>query len=69
MTVRQEIHAYIDEISENKLIALKPLLFALADESIIIEHNLTDEERTLIAAGIAEYETNPRNFIPLDNIK
>jgi hypothetical protein len=69
MTVRQEIHAYIDDISESKLIALKPLLSALADESIIIERDLTEEERDIIAKGMLEYESNPEIFIPLDKIK
>jgi hypothetical protein len=69
MTVRQEIHAYIDDISENKLIALKPLLSALADESIIIERDLTEEERNIIAKGMLEYESTPDSFIPIDKIK
>ena len=69
MTVKQEILAYIDDIPESKLIALKPLLFALADESIVVESNLTDEERTLINAGMAEYEANPHSFVPLDKVK
>ena len=69
MTIRQELHNYIDDISENKLIALKPLLFALADESIIIENNLTDDEHILITQGMAEYEKNPGNFVSLENLK
>ena len=69
MTIRQEIQAYINDISESKLIALKPLLLALADESIIIEHDLTSNERSIITKGIAEYEANPNSFIPLENVK
>ena len=69
MTVRQEIHSYIDDIPESKLIVLKPLLFALADESIVIEYDLTNEERSLIAQGMAEHENNPDSFIPLDKVK
>jgi hypothetical protein len=69
MTIRQEIKNYIDDISESKLLALKPLLFALADESVIIERDLTAEERALIVQGMAEYESNPDSFIPLDSIK
>ena len=68
MTIRQEIHSYIDDISESKLIVLKPLLFALADESIVIESDLTGEERVLIAQGMAMYEADPSSFIPLDKI-
>ena len=69
MTVRQEIHSYIDDIPESKLLALKPLLFALADDTILIESNLTEEEQDLIASGMAEYEANPDNFIPLNMLK
>ena len=66
--LRKEIHTCIDEIPENKLIALKPLLFALADDSIVVERNLTNEERALVAVGMAEYESNPNSFVPLDMV-
>ncbi|MDR1159032.1 MAG: hypothetical protein LBK69_00155 [Syntrophomonadaceae bacterium] len=68
MTIRQEIHAFIDDIEESKLAALKPLLSILVDEAIVIETDLTEEERTLIAQGIEEYEKNPESFTPLDLI-
>ena len=66
MSVRQELHAYIDTISEGKLIALRPLLCALADESIVIETNLTDEERALVAKGMKDYKEAPGSFIRLN---
>ena len=66
--LRKELHTYIDDIPESKLIALKPLLFALADESIVIESNLTNEEYRLIVEGMAEYRANPNRFVPLENI-
>jgi len=68
MTIRQEIHSFIDEISESKLAALKPLLCALADESMVIETNLTDEERTIIAESMDDYSANPGTFIPLKRL-
>ena len=68
MTMRQEIHGYIEDISESKLIALKPLLFALANESVVIEWELTDEERALIKQGMVAYEKNPNSYIPLDKV-
>ena len=68
MTVRQEIHNYIDDISESKLLALKPLLFALVDESIVIEYDLTDVERLIITHGMKEFEDNSSSFISLDMI-
>ena len=69
MTIRQEIQAYINDISESKLIALKPLLLALTDESIVIEHDLTSDERSIINKGMAEYEANPNSFISLEKVK
>ena len=69
MTIRQEIYAYINDISESKLIALKPLLSALADESIVIERDLTEGERAIISRGMAEYEANPDSFISLEKVK
>jgi hypothetical protein len=68
MTLRQEIHTYIDDITENKLLALKPLLFALADDSIVIEKDLTDEERDIIIRGMADYDANPDSFVALSEI-
>ena len=69
MTLRQEIHTYIEDIPESKLIALKPLLIALVDEAIVIEQNLTDEERTLIVTDMMEYEHNHDSFVSLSRIK
>jgi hypothetical protein len=69
MTLRQEAHAYIDDISENKLEALRPLLSVLAEESVIIETDLTEEEQELIAEGMAEYAKNPESFVSLESIK
>jgi hypothetical protein len=68
MTLRQEIFACIDDIPESKLIALKPLLYALADDSIVIETDLTQKEREIIAEGMAEYRANPNSFVPLNEI-
>jgi len=68
MTIRQEIHNYVEDLSESKLMALKPLLYALLDDSIAIEQNLTDEERSLIARGAAAYEADPDSFVPLEKV-
>jgi hypothetical protein len=68
MSVRQELHTYIDDIEESKLEILKPLLCSMAEESTVIETGLTDEERELIAKGMEEYAANPQNFVPLESI-
>jgi len=59
---------FIDDLSESKLIALKPLLCALVDETVIIETNLTEDEKTNIAEGMAEFEKNPNHFISLKEL-
>ena len=70
MDVRQELHAYLDILPEAKLNVLKPLLSFLAydmpEDKIIIETDLTDEERAIIAQGMEEYARNPASFIPLE---
>jgi len=63
--LRKEIHNCIDDIPEGKLLALKPLLFALADDAIVVENNLTEEERLLVATGMNEYKRNPDSFVLL----
>jgi len=64
--IRQEILDYIDDISDSKLEALKPILTLLVDDTLIIETNLTDEEKAIIKAGREEYKSG--GFVPLDSI-
>jgi hypothetical protein len=45
-----------DSLPDSTLEALKPAPAMLADESIVIETNLTDEERKVIANGEEEYK-------------
>lgn len=64
--IRKEIHEYIDCLSENELAALKPILTLLVDEPLIIETDLTDEEKAIIAEGMEEYKKG--GFVPLETI-
>jgi hypothetical protein len=65
-TIRQEMHGFIDIMPERKLYALKSLFEVLNDdEPLIIETDLTDEERAIIAEGEAEYERDPSSFTSL----
>jgi len=66
--VLQEIHSYIDEMPESKLIALREFLRAFLDEPLIIETNLTDEEKAIIEASMKRYDEHPEEFTPLKNI-
>jgi len=64
--IRQEILDYINDIPDNKLEALKPLLTLLVDDMPIIETNLTDEEKAIIRKGREEYKKG--NFVSLDKL-
>jgi hypothetical protein len=66
--IRQELHAYIDVIPDRNLYALKPILSILAEPAYILETNLTDGEREIIAEGDKEFEEHPENFVTLDSI-
>ena len=64
--IRKEILEYIENISDSKLEALKPVLAVLADESIMIETDLTEEEKKIIAEGRKNYKKG--DYISLDSI-
>jgi len=78
--LRQELHKFIDIMPERKLSALKPLIFILMEEEyligmedipeseIAIETDLTDEERAIIARGVARYHEHPEEFVTLDSV-
>jgi hypothetical protein len=66
--IRQEVLDYIDNISDSKLEALKPILSILADDVVVLETDLTDEERAIIARGREEYAANPDSFVPLRSL-
>jgi hypothetical protein len=34
----------------------------------VIESDLTDEERAIIARGVARYHTHPEEFVTLDSV-
>ena len=64
--IRKEIQSYIDDLPDKKLEALKPLLTVLSEDSIIIETDLTDEEREIIAKGREDYKAG--GFVSLDSL-
>jgi hypothetical protein len=68
MSLRKELHTFIDMIPERNLYALKPLLTVLVDEPIVIETDLTDEEHKLIEEGVQRFYADPSSFVPLENI-
>ena len=65
--MRDEINNYVDIVPDRKLEALKQLLTLITDEPLIIETDLTDEEREIIAQGMEEYKRG--GFISLEEAK
>jgi hypothetical protein len=68
VAIRQELHSYIDMLPERNLYALKPILSILAEPSYLLETDLTEEEKVIIAEGDREFEEHPENFVTLESI-
>jgi predicted Zn-dependent peptidase len=68
MTLRQEATKYFSEIPDSKLTVLLPLLKDYAENSLVIETDLTDEERQIIAEGDKEYNQGA-NFVSWNDYK
>ena len=66
--IRQELHGYIDTLSDRNVYALKPILSILAEPAYILETDLTKEEWAIIAEGDREFEEHPENFVALESI-
>jgi hypothetical protein len=70
MTVRDEIHALVDEMPERKLYALRELLDVGTEMEYwrpVIETDLTDEEKEIIAEGRRRRAEYPETFASLDD--
>jgi hypothetical protein len=59
---KRETHGFIGKLPEYNVDR------NLKDDGFVIETDLTDEERALIAKGMADYEKDPSSFIPLKDI-
>jgi hypothetical protein len=72
--LRKEILEYIDDIPENRLSALRPLLRLLSggmnedDEQLIIETDLSTEEISLINERMDAFHKDPSSAVPLKEI-
>ena len=62
--IRKEIMDYIDDIPDSKLEALMPILTLLAEDVVVVETNLTNEEKDIIRQGREEYKKV--GFVPLN---
>jgi hypothetical protein len=73
-TMRRELKRYIDAIPECNLELVRPMLSFLAGnqaiyEPLVIETNLTAEEKSVIKAGRKERKEHPENFTTWAAIK
>ncbi|MCL1818678.1 MAG: hypothetical protein FWG35_07080 [Spirochaetaceae bacterium] len=68
IAVREKLHTLIDEIPDECLASVEPLLTYLAREQVI-ETNLTDEEKLWIQEGRNHYREHPEEFVPLESLK
>ena len=67
--VRQEVLGYIEEMPDAQLEALRPILRLLVmDDPLVVETDLTDEEKAVVAAGRAGFKADPQSFVPLDSL-
>jgi hypothetical protein len=67
--VRKELHEYIDALPDRNLYALKPLLSVLVNDRIIIETDLTAEEKKIIAEGRKRRREHPEDFVTLESLR
>jgi len=71
VTLRRELHGFIDAIPGRHLMALKPLLANLAEpddtDALIIETDLTESERKICIEGEKHFREHPEDFISLDD--
>jgi hypothetical protein len=70
---RRELKRYIDEMPESNLEIVRPMLSFLAgnqaNEPLVIEKNLTADEKAVIKAGRKERKERPESFTPWAAIK
>jgi hypothetical protein len=74
VTVRRELKRYIDVIPESNLEIVRPVLSFLAKnqtvkEPLVVESNLTADEKQIIKAGRKERKEHPENFTAWKTIK
>ena len=68
--LRQEMIHYIENMPEQDLEALRPVVLRLmpSPDTFVVETDLTDEERGIIAARYAECMADPEAFTELKAI-
>jgi hypothetical protein len=68
VALRSELKNFIDFMPERNLSVVKPVLLALSVDPVVIETDLTPEEKAVIEAGEKEYAVHPETFVRLEDI-
>ena len=64
---RQHLHDYINAMPDYSLPLVEPILAHFADEPLVIETNLSEEEKAEITEGRKFRREHPEEFISLDH--
>ena len=54
--IRKEVMSCIADLPDNKLKALMPILTVLVEDTVILETDLTEDEKGIIRQGRKDYE-------------
>ena len=60
---RDEMHSYIDSLTDRSLAALRPIL------TILAETDVTGDENAMIEESLAEYRNDPASVKPWKKIR
>jgi hypothetical protein len=63
---RERLHGFLDAIPDYGLSVVEPILAHLADDPLVIETDLTAEEKSVIQEGRKLRREHPEEFVTLD---
>ena len=66
LAIRKRLHDYIDAMPDYGISVVEPILAHFADEPLVIEADLTAEEKADIAEGRRFRREHPEEFVSLD---
>lgn len=65
--LRKELQSYIADIPEQRLVALRPLLYELSLDTPVIEA-ASETETRMAEKRIKEWRQDPSCFVPLESV-
>ena len=64
--IRKKVMGCIDDLPDNRLEALMPILALLLDDTIILETDLSEDEKNIVCQGRQEYKKGDFIAMPLN---